>query len=273
MRILFAGDVVGNRALLAVCHWFKSLKEQEFADFYIVNGENAAEGRGMTPHQARQLLDAGADCITLGNHAWGQWALAKTVETEHRIIRPANGPESWPGNSSVLLERGEWKLQVLSLHGNVFLKSSRCPFEYTKKFLETANAPVFIDFHAEATAEKQALAWRFDGKVSAVIGTHTHVQTADERILPGGTAYLTDVGMCGPQDGVIGMDVGQSLRRMADGLPAKYRCADGRLGISAVCLDIDLTGTARYIKRIQIQELFPGEWDSHEIPLPARQHV
>ncbi len=269
MRVLFAGDIVGNRALLAVCTWFTALRQEGFADFYIVNGENAAEGKGITPKQAEKLLEAGADCITLGNHAWGQWALAKTVETETRIIRPANAPESWPGNSSLLVSKGEMKLHVLSLQGNVFLKSSQCPFDYTKKFLMQAKGPVFIDFHAEATAEKQALAWRFDGKLSALIGTHTHVQTADERILPGGTAYLSDVGMCGPSDSVIGMDVSQSLRRMAEGLPARYRCAEGKLQLSACLVDIDLTGTARYIKRIQMQEQFSGEWESNRIPLPT----
>lgn len=265
MRIVFAGDIVGNQALKAVCRWIERLNQEHFADFYIVNGENSAEGSGITYQQARQLLDAGVDCITLGNHSWGHWDLAKQIGREPRIVRPANVPSGWPGASSYLLERDGRQLIVLSLLGSVFMRGYLSPFTYLDNFIGEIEslhpgAAILVDFHAEATAEKQALAWNFDGRVAAVLGTHTHVQTADEHILPSGTAYISDVGMCGPRDSVIGMDIEQSLRRFVQGLPAAYRCARSPLGIRAVCLDIDHTGACRYIERIQIDEASSGDW-------------
>ncbi len=270
MRVIFAGDIVGNLALNAVCRWVKQLRELDQADFFIVNAENAAEGKGLSPKQAQALFDAGVDCITLGNHAWGNWSLAKTIPDTPALLRPANAPAGWPGQGVHLLEKNGLRLLVLSLLGNVFMRNCGCPFACLEEILQGAPAdcPVLVDFHAEATAEKQALAWKFAGRVSAVIGTHTHVQTADERILPGGTALLCDVGMCGPRESVIGMDVHQALRRIVDALPASYSCAKGPLGIRAVYLDIDPVGATRYIKRIQIDENHEGEWRSAAYEFP-----
>lgn len=267
MRVIFIGDIVGDRALRMAAAWTARLREDNEADFIIANGENAAEGSGLKVAQARLLFDSGTDCITLGNHSWGHWALSKYISQDNRIIRPGNVPQSWPGNFSLTLKKGEHQLCVVNLLGNVFMKAYASPFAFMEKFLaeHDPQLPLIADFHAEASAEKQALARACDGALAAVLGTHTHVQTADECILPGGTGYITDVGMTGPMDSVIGMDIKLSLRRFVDQLPSSYRCAGGRMILSAVFLDIDPQGTCRYIERIQFRETEAGMWQD-EIP-------
>lgn len=269
MRVIFVGDVVGDRALRMLADWCGRVKENKMADFIIVNAENAAEGRGLKSAQAALLLKNGTDCITLGNHAWGHYALTKYITQEPRIIRPANVPASWVGEASVVLEKDGLKLEVFNLLGAVFMRSYSSPFAVTEAFLQQRDpsVPLLVDFHAEASAEKQAFAAAFDGKIAAVAGTHTHVQTADERILPGGTGFITDTGMTGPFSSVIGMDKDLSVRRFADQLPASYRCAKGPLILSAVCFDIDRNGTCGYIERIQFREKTEDEWQGH-CPLP-----
>lgn len=269
MRIIFAGDIVGDSALQAVCKWFQHIKKNDLADFCLVNGENAAEGAGISPRQAGRLLDSGADCITLGNHVWGNWAVAKLMERETCIIRPGNSPSGWPGQASVVLQKGRQFLEVLSLQGAAYLNTFSCPFAYLESFLDLRKEsqtpdlkiPLLVDFHAEATGEKAALAHRFAGQVSAILGTHTHVQTADEQILQGYTGFISDLGMCGPKDSIIGMDIHLAMRRYVDKLPSAYKCAHGLLQIRAVMLDIDPEGACSYIERIQLDELPSGRWD------------
>lgn len=262
MRIIFAGDIVGNVAAQAVANWIEILKEENHADFFIVNGENAADGNGITISQVKLLLNSGVDCITLGNHSWGHWGISKYIDKEPRLLRPGNVPESWPGRSSVLLENNTFKLRVINVLGKVYMTSHVCPFAFIEQDIATQDAsiPTLVDFHAEASAEKEAMGRFLAGKVSAVLGTHTHVQTADEKILDGYTGFITDVGMCGPTGGVIGMDQDQSLRRFVEQLPSSYKIAQGPIEIRAVYLELGEEGQCETIKRIKLTELYPNEW-------------
>ena len=259
MRVIFIGDLVGGKAARAAAAWTAEVKKKACADFVIINAENAAGGRGLKRAQAAELLEAGADVLTLGNHAWGSSSLMKHIKSEERILRPGNVPAAWPGRSSLTVEKDGMKLRVLCLLGQVYMRPYLSPFAFAEDFLaeqekEEEPVPLLIDFHAEATAEKQAFAAFCDGRAALVLGTHTHVQTADERILPGGTGYISDVGMTGPFHSVIGMHKEASLRRFTEQLPTAYRLADGPMILSAVLADIDRNGRCRYIKRIQIRE-------------------
>lgn len=262
MRILFAGDIVGNKAAKAVANWAKVLRAENKVDFFLANGENAAEGNGITVSQSNMLLQSGVDCISLGNHCWGHWGLSKHIDKEARIIRPGNVPRSWPGKSSVILQHANLKLRVINLIGQTFMQAHANPFSFMDEYLNTIDdaIPTLVDFHAEASAEKVAMGSFLAGRVSAVIGTHTHVQTADERILEDQTAYITDVGMCGPINGVIGMDTNQSLRRFVDNLPASYMTAEGPLAFRAVYMEIDSNGRAQKIARVHMEEMYENEW-------------
>jgi metallophosphoesterase (TIGR00282 family) len=251
------GDVVGKPGREATLEWVPILKAEHQVDFIIVNAENVAGGIGITPELAHTLLERGGiDVLTLGNHAWGKREIYPYLETECRLLRPANYPPGAPGKGSGVYPSPRGPVGVVSLQGRTFMEQVDDPFRAIDAILETlANKTpvVVIDFHAEATSEKQALGWYVDGRASAVIGTHTHVQTADARILPGGTAYLTDVGMTGPINSIIGMRREIVIPRFTSGLPARFEVADGEAQLCAVLIDIDpATGRAEAIRRLQI---------------------
>lgn len=258
MNILFIGDVVGTDALGMLTKLLKGLAEKYSAEAVIVNGENIFEGKGLNRKQADMLFDAGTDIITTGNHIWERWESRPLLREERRILRPLNYPRNNGGAGfTIFATKSGVKVGVLSLQGRVFLPPIDDPFSAADWALEhilkeTPN--VIVDMHAEATAEKQAMGFYLDGRVSAVLGTHTHVQTADERILPEGTAYITDVGMTGPYDSCVGMRTDIAIKRFTFGTPHKYETAKGDLKISGVVVEIDTaTGRALRIERV----LFP----------------
>ena len=221
MNILMIGDVIGRPGRKAAAGLLPSLREELKLDLVIANGENAAAGRGLTPGTAQELFDAGVDVLTSGNHIWDQKEILTIIDKESAILRPANYPPSAPGRG-VLTQKG---VTVLNLQGRTFMVEIDDPFRAADAALESLdeNAIVFVDMHAEATSEKQAMGRYLDGRVSAVVGTHTHVPTADARILPGGTAYVTDVGMVGPMESIIGNDIESVLRRFTTGMPTRLR--------------------------------------------------
>lgn len=249
------GDVVGKPGRLALLEQLPRLVSEYGVDFVIVNGENAAAGNGITPDIAIHFLQSGVHVITLGNHTWGRREIYSYLDEEARILRPANYPPGAPGQGYGVYTCPAGTVGVVSLQGRVFMDDLDDPFRAADVILEQLHqktAIVVVDFHAEATSEKQAFGWYLDGRASAVIGTHTHVQTADERILPGGTAYLTDVGMTGPLDSVIGMRTDVTLGRFLSQLPARFEVAEGPARLSAVLLTIEpTTGKATAIQRLQ----------------------
>ena len=256
MRILMVGDVVGKRGREATLDLVPTLRSEHKVDFVIVNGENAAAGIGITPEIAETLLQRGnVQVLTLGNHAWGKREIYSTLDSEPRLLRPANYPPGAPGRGFGIFSGPAGPVGIISLQGRTFMEQVDDPFRAVDAILaeigQRTNV-IVVDFHAEATSEKQAFAWYVDGRVSAVIGTHTHVQTADERILPNGTAYLTDVGMTGPMDSIIGMRRDIVIPKFLSGLPARFEVADDAAQLCAVLMDIDpATGQARSIRRIQ----------------------
>jgi metallophosphoesterase (TIGR00282 family) len=254
MKILFIGDIVGSPGRQMVADHLADIRAQEPADVVIANGENAAAGFGITPRLAEELLSQHIDVLTGGNHIWDRKELLDYIPGEPRVLRPANFPAGSPGHGAFIgtAPNGE-RYAVLNLQGRVFMGSSDDPFRAADRELAALGADVkaiVVDFHAETTSEKQAMGWYLDGRVSAVLGTHTHVATADERILPGGTAYITDAGMTGPHDGVIGMDRASVLRRFLDGMPARFEVAAGNAQMNCVWLNVDSsTGHAISIER------------------------
>ncbi len=255
MRILFIGDVVGRPGRESVARWVPLLRREYGIDFVVANGENAAGGLGATPDTISELRASGVDAITLGNHVWRKKELMKRLDGIENIVRPANYPEGAPGVGARLVEGpGGRKIGLVNLVGRVFMEPLECPFAAGTREVERLHREtpiVLVDMHAEATSEKIALGWHLDGKCSAVLGTHTHVQTADEHILPGGTAYITDVGMTGPFDSIIGMEREIVLKKFLTGLPSEFRVASSRPGLCGVWLDIDdRTGAARSIERV-----------------------
>jgi metallophosphoesterase (TIGR00282 family) len=262
MRVLMFGDVVGRPGRETLLYYIPRLKQMVHPDAMIVNGENADDGRGITRGIVRELLSAGFDGITMGNHTWDKREIFDFIDKEERIVRPANYPEGTPGRGMAHLSLGQGReLVLINVMGRSFLSTLDCPFRRVDALLSEVKpgTPVLVDFHAETTSEKQALAWHLDGRVSAVIGTHTHVQTGDERILPGGTAYLTDVGMVGPRDAVLGMDKEMVIRRFWTQLPVRFEVAKGASNqVNAVVIDIDdKTGRSRSIRRIRIDDDHP----------------
>ena len=225
VRILFVGDVVGGigkRTLLAL---LPSLRERLEADFVVANGENVAGGMGITARLAEQMFEGGVDVITLGNHAYRQREVYGYLDDEPRILRPANFLRSQPGHGSCVVTRGEVRLAVLSLSGNLFMDAGRSAFveaDLAVGELTRAADHLLVDMHAEATSEKIGMGWHLDGRVTAVVGTHTHVPTADARVLPGGTAYITDVGMTGPRGGVIGVKRELAISAMMTKMPTRF---------------------------------------------------
>ena len=250
------GDVVGKPGRQAVLERVPQLKADNAVDFVIVNAENAAGGIGITPDIADTLLDHGeVDVITLGNHAWGKREIFTYLDVEPRCLRPANYPPGAPGQGYRVFHGSAGPVGVVSLQGRTFMDPVDDPFRAADSILEALRPKtrvIFIDFHAEATSEKQAFGWYVDGRASAVVGTHTHIQTADERILPGGTAYLTDVGMTGPIDSIIGMRRDIVIPKFLSLLPARFEVADGDAILCGVLVDVDpVSGRATDIRRIQ----------------------
>src|SRR3954465_7480958 len=229
VKLLFVGDVVagiGRRALATV---LPRLRDEHQPDFVVVNGENAAGGVGITPKTAQEILDLGVDAITLGNHAYRHRDVYAYLDHESRIVRPANFPKGSPGRGHTVVESNGTRLGVVNLSGPLYLGAVRSPFSEADAILaelRDSTDAVLIDMHAEATSEKVALGWHLDGRVLAVVGTHTHIPTADARVLPGGTAYVTDVGMTGPRGGVIGVKKEQILERFLTRLPVRFETAD-----------------------------------------------
>ena len=252
-KILFLGDIVGRPGRKAVLEGLPGLVEKHDPLFVIVNGENSASGVGITPDIAEELFKAGVDAITLGNHAFNKREVFDYLESGVPIIRPANLPQGTPGRGMAVVEKGGVSLAVANLCGRIFLDGYDDPFQIVERLLEEAQTDhVLIDFHAEATSEKMAFAYHVEGRATAVIGTHTHVTTADEQVLPGGTAFITDVGMCGPQPSVIGMDKDVILRRFRTSMPTRFEVAKHPGVISGVAISVKVgTGRATAIERVR----------------------
>lgn len=259
MKLLFLGDVVGQVGRDALQKTLPLLKKKYNPDVVVINGENAASGRGITQKIARQFYELGVGAITMGNHTFDNKEIFDFIDEDPKIVRPANFPEGVPGRGYTYVKTlsGE-ELAVINLQGRTFLPPSECPFAKASALVETIRKRtpyIFVDFHGEATSEKQSLAWYLDGKVSAVIGTHTHVQTADERILPGGTAYLTDAGMCGPRNSILGMEKDGVVKRFLTGMPVRFEVANTTPQINGVFITLEKrTGRATGIKRILIDD-------------------
>jgi metallophosphoesterase (TIGR00282 family) len=255
VKVLFIGDVVGEPGRDAVRELLPDLQRAEGYDFVIANGENAAGGVGITADVAQELYDAGVDAITLGNHAWDRREATRLITEDRRVVRPANYPEA-PGRGGVLLKvGGGMQLGLINVCGRVFsVPNLDCPFRTVDALVRELSQDtkfVIVDVHADATSEKVALGWHLDGRASLVVGTHTHVQTADERILPGGTAYLTDVGMTGPRDGVIGMRREPVINRFLTQLPTRFEVASGERIFCALSTEFDnSSGRATDVHRI-----------------------
>ena len=255
MRILFIGDIVGRPGRRAVEALLPDLRSEFAIDLVRANVENAASGRGIQPAAAKEIWSAGVQVFTGGNHIWDKSDGIDLIAKDPRIVRPLNLPPGTPGRGLGLYEVGEVTVAVVNLLGRVYMSPAECPFRAIDTALESLAGRaqvVFIDFHAEATAEKIAFGWHVDGRASAVIGTHTHVQTADERILPGGTAYLTDAGMTGPHDSVIGVRKEDAVRKMITGLPVRFQTAESDIRLHGVLLEVDpSSGRAQKVERIQ----------------------
>jgi len=262
LKILFVGDVFGSAGRRIVREHLGHLRETHALDLIVINGENAAGGFGITPALAEELFDLGADVITTGNHVWDkreildyfQMAEGNGHGPQRRVLRPANYPADMPGWGLYQGQKGKITYAVINLQGRVFMASNDDPFRIADQLLQKISAKViFVDFHAEATSEKISMGWYLDGRVTAVVGTHTHVPTADERVLPNGTAYVTDVGMTGPYDGVIGVKKELVVNKFLNGMPVRFEPATGDVRLCAVVIDCDeKTGKARDIERLML---------------------
>jgi metallophosphoesterase (TIGR00282 family) len=258
LKLLFIGDVVGRAGRKVLAENLLRVIDRQMVDLVVANGENAAAGYGLTHKVLRELFAAGVDVVTSGNHIWDKREITDVLDREEHLLRPANYPPGLPGRGSGIYETAAGiKVGVLNLEGRVFMKNLDCPFRAADRLVEELHreaAIILVDFHAEATSEKQALGHYLAGRVSAVIGTHTHVQTADERILQGGTGYLTDVGMTGSQDAVIGNEKGLALERFLTQLPVRLDVAKKDPWLCAVLLTIsEETGHCEQIERIQLK--------------------
>ncbi|WP_339230574.1 TIGR00282 family metallophosphoesterase [Aeribacillus sp. FSL K6-2833] len=258
MKVLFVGDVVGAKGREMVEQYLPKLKKKYNPEVTIVNGENSAHGKGITMKIYQKLLSLGVQAVTMGNHTWDKKEIFEFIDEAKALIRPANFPEGTPGKGIVYVEADGKELAVINLQGRTFLPAIDCPFRKADELIQEAKKRtpyIFVDFHAEATSEKQAMGWYLDGKVSAVVGTHTHVQTADERILDKGTAFITDVGMTGPYDGILGVDREAVLKKFLTNLPVRFEINEGRGQLNAVLVEIEEgTGKAKSIKRILIND-------------------
>jgi 2',3'-cyclic-nucleotide 2'-phosphodiesterase len=253
VKLLFVGDVVGGIGRRTLASLLPEIRDAHEPDFVVVNGENSAGGVGITQKTARELLDMGADAITLGNHAFRHREVYEYLDREPRIVRPANYPKGSPGRGHTVVERDGIRLGVVNLSGLVFLQAVRSPFAEADAALaelsDRADA-VLVDMHAEATSEMVAMGWHLDGRVTACVGTHTHVPTADARVLPGGTAYVTDVGMTGPRGGVIGVKREQALERFLTLTNVRFETSDEDPWLNALIVEADETGRATAVEQL-----------------------
>ncbi len=255
MKILMVGDVFGEPGRAAVKKLLPRLRQEHAIDLAVVNVENAAAGFGVTPQIAREILDQGADVMTSGNHIWDKKEIIEYITKENLLLRPANFPAGTPGVGHVTVKAGPHRVAVVNLMGRVFMSAIDCPFRKADEILTEVSKDtrvVLVDMHAEATSESVAMGWYLNGRVSAVVGTHRHVQTADERVLPGGTAYITDLGMTGPIDSVIGVDKNLILQRFLTQMPVRFEAAKGPAALHGAIITVDPeTGRASDIVRIR----------------------
>ena len=255
LRLLFLGDVIGEPGRKAVIEMVPRLKQAWGIDFVVVKGENAAAGRGITGKITIDLLRAGVAVITSGDHIWDQKEVVSYIETEPRLLRPINYPPGTPGRGSIVLETGKGKVGVINVQGRTFMQPSlENPFRLVDEEVRRLRAEthiLFVDMHAETTSEKIAIGRFLDGKVSAVAGTHTHIQTADEQIFPGGTAFICDAGMCGPTESVLGREIQPIIQRFVSSMPVNFPVAKGEVKLHGILVDIDpSTGKAKSIRRV-----------------------
>ncbi len=261
MRLLFIGDIVGaiGRDMLEM--YLPQLKSQYRPNVTIVNGENAAHGRGITEKIYKSMMTQGVDMVTLGNHTYGQREVYDFLDQDIKMIRPANYPAEAPGVGMKMVRFNQDKLAVINLQGRAFMPAIDCPFKKADELIAEARKEtpyIFVDFHAETTSEKGAMGYYLDGRVSAVVGTHTHIQTADERVLPGGTGFITDVGMTGHYDGILGINKDEVIHRFLTALPVKHVLHDtGRGVLSGVFIELDKAGRTKKIERILINDDHP----------------
>jgi metallophosphoesterase (TIGR00282 family) len=258
MRVIFVGDIVGSSGRQIVHDRLADIVAQKKIDLVIANGENSAAGFGITPRIAEELLRGGIDVLSGGNHSWDKREILEFMPHEPRLLRPANFPEGNPGSGLYVGAKNGRKFAVLNLQGRVFMAQIDDPFR--KADTELAKIPpdvdlVFVDMHAETTSEKIAMGWYLDGRASAVVGTHTHVATADERVLPQGTAYITDVGMTGPHGGVIGMDRNGIIGKFLSGLPARFEVASGDVQMNCVLIETDDEGPRNASGRLRARSI------------------
>jgi metallophosphoesterase (TIGR00282 family) len=253
MKLLFIGDVVGGCGRRTLAALLPGLRERHGPDFVVVNGENVAGGVGITERTAGELLEAGADAITLGNHAFRHSEVYPFLDREERIVRPANYPKGSPGRGVTVIERGELALGVVNLSGTLFVEAARSPFPEVDAALgelRGRTTHVLVDMHAEATSEKVAMGWHVDGRVTACVGTHTHIPTADARVLPGGTAYCTDVGMTGARGGVIGVKKELALEKFLKMTAVRFEASDEDPWLNGVLVEAGEDGLATSIEQI-----------------------
>jgi metallophosphoesterase (TIGR00282 family) len=255
LRLLFLGDIIGEPGRKAVIEMVPKLRQAWGIDFVIVNGENAAAGRGITGRITIDLLRAGVAVITTGDHIWDQKEVNSYIESEPRLLRPINYPVGTPGKGSIVLETAKGKVGVINVQGRTFMQPSlENPFRHIEEEVTRMRAKthlIFVDVHAETTSEKIALGRFLDGKVSAVAGTHTHVQTADEQIFPGGTAFICDAGMCGPDESILGREIQPIIQRFMTSMPTNFPVAKGGVTLHGILVDIDpVSGKATSIRRV-----------------------
>ena len=263
MRILFIGDIFGRPGRSIVRDLLPQIVRDQHPDLVIANGENSAAGFGITPGLAEELFDLGIDVITTGNHVWDKREIVDYFQNinapghsqSRRLLRPANYPADMPGSGLYQGRKGDVPYAVINLQGRVFMAANDDPFRVADQLLKQVTAKIiFVDMHAEATSEKVSLGWYLDGRVTAVVGTHTHIPTADEHVLPQGTAYITDVGMTGPYDGVIGVQKELVIGRFLNGMPVRFEPATGDVRLCAVIIDCDeSSGKARNIERLMLR--------------------
>lgn len=258
MRILFIGDIVGKIGRNAISTYLPKLKQEYRPTVSIVNAENAAHGKGLTEKIYKQLLREGVDFMTMGNHTYGQLEIYEFIDEAKRMVRPANFPSEAPGVGMRIIQINDIKLAIINLQGRAFMQDIDDPFKKAYELVKEAQKVtpyIFVDFHAETTSEKNAMGWYLDGRVSAVVGTHTHIQTSDNRILPSGTGYITDVGMTGFYDGILGINRDEVIERFITSLPQRHVVPDnGRSVLSGVIIDIDKNGKTTNFERILIND-------------------
>lgn len=255
MKILTLGDIVGSRTVDLLSRELWSIRRRFGIDCVVANGENASDIHGLSRNDAERLLDGGVDLITSGNHIWGRRDLVPLLEEESRVLRPANYPPTTPGCGAAVIDAAGWRMLCINVMGNVFLDALADPFDTVEKILSRFAGDydlALLDIHAEATAEKLALARAFDGRIHIIVGTHTHVQTADECILPGGSGYITDLGMCGPTNGILGTDATAVLTKFRTHMPQRFQPADGPITLCGALFTVDAPNRVTKVERVRI---------------------